>query len=63
MGTRNEIVKDKIMQPFFTTKPTGEGSGLGLSLTYEMVVKEHGGRIKVSSIGRRSHEFIIFPPF
>ena len=38
-----EHVKEKIMQPFFTTKPTGEGTGLGLSLTYDMVVKGHGG--------------------
>ncbi|HZY37223.1 MAG TPA: ATP-binding protein [Mucilaginibacter sp.] len=38
-----EAIKEKIMQPFFTTKPTGEGTGLGLSLTYDMVVKGHGG--------------------
>ena len=63
MGTRNEIVKDKIMQPFFTTKPTGEGSGLGLSLTYEMVVKEHGGRIKVSSIGGDATNLLFYLPF
>ena len=37
-----DSIKDKIMQPFFTTKPTGEGTGLGLSLTYDMVVKGHG---------------------
>ena len=40
-----DAIKDKIMQPFFTTKPTGEGTGLGLSLTYDMVVKGHGGSI------------------
>jgi signal transduction histidine kinase len=38
-----DTIKEKIMQPFFTTKPTGEGTGLGLSLTYDMVVKGHGG--------------------
>jgi signal transduction histidine kinase len=38
------IEKDKIMQPFFTTKPTGEGTGLGLSLTYDMVVKRAWGK-------------------
>jgi two-component system NtrC family sensor kinase len=44
-----DAVKEKIMQPFFTTKPTGEGTGLGLSLTYDMVVKGHGGTIEVDS--------------
>ena len=41
-----EEIKEKIMQPFFTTKPTGEGTGLGLSLSYD-IVKAHGGEIKV----------------
>ncbi len=44
-----DAVKEKIMQPFFTTKPTGEGTGLGLSLTYDMVVKGHGGSINIES--------------
>ena len=44
-----DIIKDKIMQPFFTTKPTGEGTGLGLSLSYDIIVKGHGGRIDVQS--------------
>ena len=48
IGIPDEI-KDKIMQPFFTTKPTGEGTGLGLSLTYDMVVKGHGGSITLDT--------------
>ena len=51
--------KDKIMQPFFTTKPTGEGTGLGLSLTYDMVVKGHEGSISVNSKEGVGSEFII----
>ena len=43
-----ESIKNKIMQPFFTTKPTGEGVGLGLSITYDIVVKGHGGKIELN---------------
>jgi signal transduction histidine kinase len=52
-----DSVKDKIMQPFFTTKPTGEGTGLGLSLSYDIVVKGHGGKIDVNT---REGEFTAF---
>jgi len=57
-----DAIKEKIMQPFFTTKPTGEGTGLGLSLTYDMVVKGHGGRIKVDSVESEGSEFVIQLP-
>jgi len=42
-------IKDKLFQPFFTTKPTGEGTGLGLSISYDIVTQEHGGTISVDS--------------
>ncbi len=54
-------VKDKIFQPFFTTKPTGQGTGLGLSLSYD-IVKAHGGELKVESMEGEWTEFIIQLP-
>jgi two-component system NtrC family sensor kinase len=57
-----DAMKDKIMQPFFTTKPTGEGTGLGLSLTYDMVVKGHGGNIEVNTKEGEYTEFKITLP-
>jgi signal transduction histidine kinase len=57
-----DAIKDKIMQPFFTTKPTGEGTGLGLSLTYDMVVKGHGGSMHINSVEGEGSEFIISLP-
>ena len=57
-----DAIKEKIMQPFFTTKPTGEGTGLGLSLTYDMVVKGHGGSIIVNTKEGEGSEFIISLP-
>jgi signal transduction histidine kinase len=57
-----DAIKDKIIQPFFTTKPTGEGTGLGLSLTYDMVVKGHGGSLQVESVMGEGSEFIISLP-
>ncbi len=54
-------VRDKIFQPFFTTKPTGEGTGLGLSLSYE-IIKAHGGQIAVESVPGEYTEFTISLP-
>jgi len=55
-------IKDKIMQPFFTTKPTGEGTGLGLSLSYDIVVKAHGGSIDIDSVSDEYSIFIVNLP-
>jgi two-component system, NtrC family, sensor kinase len=57
-----EAVKAKIFQPFFTTKPTGQGTGLGLSLAYDIVVKGHGGSLEVKSTEGVGSEFIITLP-
>ena len=46
-------------QPFFTTKPTAEGTGLGLSLSYDIITKEHGGELKVETKDGEGSEFII----
>jgi two-component system NtrC family sensor kinase len=42
-------VKEKIFNPFFTTKPAGEGTGLGLSISHDIIVKQHGGSIEVDT--------------
>jgi signal transduction histidine kinase len=60
-GIPNEI-RDRLFQPFFTTKPTGEGTGLGLSITYDIVTKQHGGTITVDSEVDGFAEFIINLP-
>jgi len=57
----NKNIVDKIFQPFFTTKPTGSGTGLGLSLSYD-IVKAHGGEISVESVEGVGTEFIIQIP-
>ena len=60
-GIPSNII-DKIFHPFFTTKPTGEGTGLGLSLSYDIITKGHGGEIKVESKEQEGATFIITIP-
>jgi signal transduction histidine kinase len=61
VGIPTEI-KDKLFQPFFTTKPTGEGTGLGLSISYDIVTQEHGGTITVDSQIGEYTEFTVRLP-
>ncbi|TDK51197.1 sensor histidine kinase, partial [Algoriphagus formosus] len=56
-----KAIIDKIFQPFFTTKPTGSGTGLGLSLSYD-IIKAHGGDLRVKSIEGEGTEMIIYLP-
>jgi signal transduction histidine kinase len=58
-----EQVKEKIFQPFFTTKPTGEGTGLGLSLSYDFVTKGHGGIMEVLTREGEGSKIIVRLPF
>jgi PAS domain S-box-containing protein len=55
-------IRDKLFQPFFTTKPTGEGTGLGLSISYDIVTQEHGGTISVDSRIGEFTEFTVRLP-
>ena len=57
-----ESVRSKIFQPFFTTKPTGEGTGLGLSLAFDIITKGHGGTMEVETEEGKGTEFIIRVP-
>ncbi len=57
IGIPQKVV-DKIFQPFFTTKPTGQGTGLGLSLSYD-IIKAHGGELKVDTREGEFAEFLI----
>ncbi len=59
-GIPKEVL-DKIFQPFFTTKPTGQGTGLGLSLSYD-IVKAHGGELKVETKENEGTEFKVILP-
>jgi len=55
-------VQERIFNPFFTTKPAGEGTGLGLSMTHDIIVKQHGGRIDVATQPGQFTEFTIVLP-
>ena len=55
-------VKEKIFNPFFTTKPAGEGTGLGLSISHDIIVKQHGGSIEVDTQPGQFTEFRIILP-
>jgi two-component system NtrC family sensor kinase len=55
-------IRDKLFQPFFTTKPTGEGTGLGLSISYDIVTQQHGGTIAVDSRVGEYTEFMVRLP-
>jgi len=55
-------IRDKLFQPFFTTKPTGEGTGLGLSISYDIITQQHGGTITVDSEAGAYTEFTIRLP-
>ncbi len=57
-----DTIKEKIFQPFFTTKPTGQGTGLGLSLSYD-IVKAHGGEIRVETTEGAGTEFVLLLPY
>ncbi len=61
VGISDKVV-DQVFNPFFTTKPAGEGTGLGLSISYDIVVKEHQGRIKVNTEPGEFTEFVIQLP-
>jgi signal transduction histidine kinase len=58
----SEKALDKIYQPFFTTKPTGEGTGLGLSLSYDIITQGHGGNLSVKSREGEGAEFVVQLP-
>ncbi len=57
-----DAIKEKIFQPFFTTKPTGQGTGLGLSMSYDIITKGHGGEITIETMENEGSAFNIYLP-
>jgi len=57
-----EEVRKRLFDPFFTTKPVGKGTGMGLSISYQIVVKRHGGQIQCISAPGEGAEFVIMIP-
>ena len=55
-------IRDKIFNPYFTTKPAGQGTGLGLSICYDIVVQAHHGEIRVDSKDGEFTEFVVILP-
>ncbi|HEY5339828.1 MAG TPA: ATP-binding protein, partial [Candidatus Aquilonibacter sp.] len=58
----SEAVKQRVFEPFFTTKPAGVGTGLGLSMSYDIIVHQHDGEIRVESEPGQYAEFIVTLP-
>jgi signal transduction histidine kinase len=61
-GGMTEDVKNKLFNPFFTTKPVGKGTGLGLSISYQIVVEKHGGELQCFSVLGEGTQFTIELP-
>lgn len=61
-GGMSDAVKARVFQPFFTTKPSGHGTGLGLSLSYDIITKGHDGEMSVDSVEGEYTEFTIKLP-